>query len=247
MSSNTSASPAPFSASAPIALPEATSKATKTVGPKAAKGAAPKTAKPKVAKKVPTKPAAAHPPWKELIKECIIDSDAPARQGVSRNTIKKYAEQKYGLSSAANVSQLNRAILSGVEAGIFVQPKGPSGCVKLAPKVRSDASKENSKPVSKSTSKTAALKTSKVPAAKKTAIKPKTAAAKAKKAIVGAKAAPCKGASQKGRRDEVSHHLEEGCSVIIIDDAFLAPFILFLLHVCTFTMLRLDVFMLVHA
>lgn len=35
----------------------------------------------------------------------------------------KFAEDQYKLSSAANVSQLNRAIISGVEAGIFIQPK----------------------------------------------------------------------------------------------------------------------------
>ena len=36
--------------------------------------------------------------------------------------------------SGTNLSQLNRAIASGTDGGIFVLPKGPSGKVKLAPK-----------------------------------------------------------------------------------------------------------------
>ncbi|KAJ7489889.1 hypothetical protein B0H11DRAFT_2010838 [Mycena galericulata] len=181
--------------SAPTKTPSP-AKATKKVSkPKATKAAAPKATKSKTKKTA----APAHPPWKELIKECIATSDAPARQGVSRSAIKKYAEDQYKLTGAANVSQLNRAIVSGVEAGIFVQPKGPSGC----------ASKENSKPVSKSASKPAAAKpkasTSKTTAGKKsTTAKPKTAAAPkkvlagkpkattTKKSTVAAKRAPAK-------------------------------------------------------
>ena len=46
--------------------------------------------------------------------------------------------------SGLNLSQLNRAITSGTEGGIFVLPKGPSGKVKLAPKAKplTSASKE---------------------------------------------------------------------------------------------------------
>lgn len=46
--------------------------------------------------------------------------------------------------SGVNLSQLNRAITSGTENGIFVLPKGPSGKVKLAPKAKplTSASKE---------------------------------------------------------------------------------------------------------
>lgn len=39
-------------------------------------------------------------------------------------------------ASAANIYLLNRAITSGAEGGIFLLPKGPSGKVKLAPKVK---------------------------------------------------------------------------------------------------------------
>ncbi|KAJ7738484.1 hypothetical protein DFH07DRAFT_82607 [Mycena maculata] len=141
MSAPASPAPAPASASTPVAA-SATKKTSPAKPKKATKAKAAKPAAKKTASKSTSKPVAAHPSWKEIIKECIATSDAPARQGVSRNAIKKFAEDQYKLSSAANVSQLNRAIVSGVEAGIFVQPKGPSGCVKLAPKVRSEASKE---------------------------------------------------------------------------------------------------------
>ncbi|KAJ7856384.1 hypothetical protein B0H14DRAFT_3865002 [Mycena olivaceomarginata] len=68
-----------------------------------------------------------------IIRECIATGEA--RRGVSRPEIKKYAKETYKLDSTrAHVSWLNRAISSGVEDGVFVQPKGPSGCVKLAPK-----------------------------------------------------------------------------------------------------------------
>jgi histone H1/5 len=44
--------------------------------------------------------------------------------------------EKYNLdaSAARNTHLLNNAISSGVEDNVFVQPKGPSGKVKLAPK-----------------------------------------------------------------------------------------------------------------
>ena len=94
--------------------------------------------------------------------DCIVDHPDEARQGVSRATIKKvdgvmlllcsmadddlfrqYAETKYRMdTSGTNLYQLNRAIASGAEKGTFVLPKGPSGKVKLAPKVRASASKE---------------------------------------------------------------------------------------------------------
>ena len=66
------------------------------------------------------------------------------RQGVSRLTIKKYAEEKYNIDViGVNLSQLNRAITSGAEGGLFYLPKGPSGKVKLAPKVKAaSATKE---------------------------------------------------------------------------------------------------------
>lgn len=56
-------------------------------------------------------------------------------------TIKKFAEEKYKLEvTGVNLSQLNRAIASGVESGLFTLPKGPSGKVKLAPKAKASTS-----------------------------------------------------------------------------------------------------------
>ncbi|KAJ6547378.1 hypothetical protein B0H19DRAFT_1165298 [Mycena capillaripes] len=189
MSSQTSASPVPPSASAPVVAeaPKKSKKAAATTKPKPAKAAA---TKPK-AKKSAAKPTPAHPSWKDIITECIVNSD-DKRKGVSRNALKKYAEDQYKLSTPAHISQLNRALASGIETGIFVQPKGPSGCVKLAPKVSANASKENSKPVSKSsTAKKAVVK------AKATPTKKPTTALKAKKAVVGKKVAPATKAAVK--------------------------------------------------
>ncbi|KAJ7876354.1 histone H1 [Mycena olivaceomarginata] len=162
------------------------------------------------ATKAATKPTA-HPSWREIIKECIATSDAPTRQGVSRNAIKKarrvrrqaspFAADKYKLNTPAHVSQLNRAIIVGVDGGFFVQPKGPSGCVKLASKVRSQ-SKENSKPVSKASASEPQAKTAKLnaqtaskPAANAKAVTTKTTAkttkdAPAKKPLAGKSKAP---------------------------------------------------------
>jgi histone H1/5 len=47
----------------------------------------------------------------------------------------QFAEETYHIEvSGGNLYQLNRAITSGVAAGVFALPKGPSGKVKLAPK-----------------------------------------------------------------------------------------------------------------
>ncbi|KAG2364504.1 hypothetical protein BDR07DRAFT_1279597, partial [Suillus spraguei] len=82
-----------------------------------------------------TPKVASHPSWKDIIKACITAHKEDARSGVSRATIKKFAEESYRLEvSGTNLYQLNRAITSGVTAGIFALPKGPSGKVKLAPK-----------------------------------------------------------------------------------------------------------------
>jgi len=127
--------------------------------------------------------------------------------------------------SGLNLSQLNRAITSGAEAGIFVLPKGPSGKVKLAPKTKplTSGSKEvcrwisltcpmhisiimqNSKPPSKTkpaSTKKAAAPAAKV-AAKKTAAAPKKVlAGKAKKPTTTTKKATIlsmRGAAKKVR------------------------------------------------
>ncbi|EKM82950.1 hypothetical protein AGABI1DRAFT_125427 [Agaricus bisporus var. burnettii JB137-S8] len=170
----------------------------------------------KASTKVKTATAAGpgRPSWKEIIKACIVDHKEEARQGVSRSTIKKYAEEKHNIDvSGNNLFQLKRAIATGAEDGIFVQPKGPAGKVKLAPRVKASVgSKENSKPPSRSTagkttakkvnsvSKTDAVKPGPKPTiSKKTAAPKKALAGKPKAAAVTKKnTAPAKrGAAKK--------------------------------------------------
>ncbi|KAF8163007.1 hypothetical protein B0H34DRAFT_303731 [Crassisporium funariophilum] len=152
MSSSTAESPmaAPVSTSSAIAAP---AKRSRTAA-KPAAVAAPKPksgGKPASKAKVVAKPksavkgvAAVRPSWKDIIKECIAENKEDVRQGVSRNTIKKFAEDKYQVDvTGTNLYQLNKAITTGAEAGVFHLPKGPSGKVKLAPKATApSASKE---------------------------------------------------------------------------------------------------------
>jgi len=152
-----------------------------------------KSAKPKVTTSVTTRPS-----WKDIIKECIAANKEDARQGVSRSTIKRFAEETYKIDmSGLNLSHLNRAFTSGAENGVFVLPKGPSGKIKLAPRAKTSVSKENSKPPSRPTGpkKAATPAPKKVLASKAkepTRAKKVTAPSKrgaAKKAVTGSKAA----------------------------------------------------------
>ncbi|KAG1877628.1 hypothetical protein DFJ58DRAFT_752039 [Suillus subalutaceus] len=119
-----------------------------------------------------------HPPWIDMITECITTTPDGTRHGVSRPAIKKFVDSKYHLETNPLVSsQLNRAIHHGADKGKFVLPKGPSGKVKLAPRGH-EAAKENAKPSSK---RSAAAKESHVipiKAATKTAVKKTSRAAK---------------------------------------------------------------------
>lgn len=82
-----------------------------------------KASKPAATKKAPTTTAGVLPPYKDLIKECIVD--AGGRDGVSRSVIKKYVEDKYKLSVTPTItSHINSAIAKGAEKGEFVMPKG---------------------------------------------------------------------------------------------------------------------------
>jgi len=176
--------------------------------------------------KATSKPAA-HPSYIDMVKECIATHPEDARYGVSRPTIKKYIETKYKVEmNASATSQLSRAIISGVEKDIFVLPKGLSGKVKLAPKVKSDVIKEvkqNTKEVkktnksakepsgkaktSKSSSSTkenkkpvsakGATAKTKAQTSKTPAAKPKPKAAKAVASKPAAKKAPVKSSTKK--------------------------------------------------
>ncbi|KAI0928380.1 hypothetical protein AcW1_005640 [Taiwanofungus camphoratus] len=191
--------------------------------PKSAKPAGPKEKTLKIAKKATStkataKLAASHPSWKDMIKECIVDHPEDARSGVSRATIKKYITEKYKLEiEGANASQLNRAIAHGAQIGIFALPKGPSGKVKLAPKLKPSSNNENAKPAGtkaidakpatskKALNKTAAAtnkktgrskKTSTTKVEKKASSTKKASSARAEKKKHAAKAAATKSKSK---------------------------------------------------
>ncbi|GBE82395.1 predicted protein [Sparassis crispa] len=172
--------------------------ATKAISKKA------KTSRVAPAPKADVKSTASHPSWKDMVKDCITEHSQDARTGVSRATIKKFISEKYNVEfTGMNASQLNRAIAHGAEHGIFSLPKGPSGKVKLAPKLKPAPANENVKPLgTKKTNKdTSAAAPSAKPAVKKVAVKKATAAPKktssakvekkkpAAKAAVAAKAA----------------------------------------------------------
>jgi len=96
-----------------------------------------------------------HPSFEEIIRECIRESKEDRREGVSRPTIKKFMESRYGLEmTSLTIANINRAILKGQEKGVFELPKGPSGKVKLA---KAAEDKENEAPVGKATSRVAAM------------------------------------------------------------------------------------------
>ncbi|KAN0127537.1 hypothetical protein V8E53_014625 [Lactarius tabidus] len=121
----------------------------------------------KAPKKASSKATTSHPPWTDMIKECIAANPEDARHGVSRPQIKKFVEEKYKVVIGnAQITQLSKAIALGAEKNIFYLPKGLSGRVKLPPKTPKvvDDAKEN-KPASK-TSKTATTKTVAKPATK---------------------------------------------------------------------------------
>ncbi|KDN36884.1 hypothetical protein K437DRAFT_48029 [Tilletiaria anomala UBC 951] len=75
-----------------------------------------------------------------MIKEAILAHPEEARSGIGRPTIKKYIHQKHpqtvSMPAASFNNLISKAITKGEEKKIFVLPKGPSGKVKLAPKVK---------------------------------------------------------------------------------------------------------------
>ncbi|RMZ17373.1 hypothetical protein D0860_00546 [Hortaea werneckii] len=109
------------------------------------------------------------------------------RNGSSRQAIKKYvhANNKLdGISDKAFTTQLNRAIASGSEKGVFSRPKGPSGPVKLAQPSSKTAAPAAKTTTTKSTTAKAPAKaksttTKKAPAAKSTTKKTTTTTKKA--------------------------------------------------------------------
>lgn len=162
----------PSSARASPEVEAATDKAVKENKP-SKKGGSAKAKAAKVAKVV----IPPHRPWREIIsvrqrrvdqpflpliifhlQECIASHPDEARIGVSRQVIKKYAEDVYHLDSTAkaNVGALTRAINAGVASRIFNLPKGISGKIKLS----NDKSNAKYKAIVKAT-KTPTVRTAK--------------------------------------------------------------------------------------
>ncbi|KAG1800859.1 uncharacterized protein HD556DRAFT_1304847 [Suillus plorans] len=128
-----------------------------------------------------------HPPWIDMITECITTTPDGTRHGVSRPAIKKFVDSKYHLEiNPLASSQLNRAIHHGADKGTFVLPKGEPPFITepllfyAIPYSRrhTEAAKENAKPGSKRS--TAAKESHVIPikAATKTAAKKTSRAAK---------------------------------------------------------------------
>lgn len=71
-----------------------------------------------------------HPTYRTMISEAIVSLHE--RSGSSRQAIKKYIHNHYPTLSERSDQLINNAIRKGVDEGDFVQPKGPSGPVRLA-------------------------------------------------------------------------------------------------------------------
>ncbi|ODV87587.1 hypothetical protein CANARDRAFT_174618 [[Candida] arabinofermentans NRRL YB-2248] len=155
-----------------------------------------------------TKTAATKKSYKDLIADAI--KTLKERNGSSRQAIKKYIAANFSAPTTNFDSQFNLAIKRGVTTGLFIQPKGPSGPVKLNKAIpeKKVVAKPKKAPVAKKATpaapkKAAAKKATPVKKAapKKVAPKKKTAvvkkAAPAKKAAPKKKAAPAKKAAPK--------------------------------------------------
>jgi len=69
----------------------------------------------------------------QMVREAICALQE--RGGSSRQSIKKYIHANYLLENMNADRLINNAISKGVQQRLFVQPKGPSGPVKLSKKV----------------------------------------------------------------------------------------------------------------
>merc|ERR1711881_184291 len=132
-----------------------------------------------MAPKAATKKSAAapqHGSYQDMIKVAIMT--LKERNGSSRQAIKKYIKANNNLGNTTDnafTAHINKALKTGVDSGVFAQPKGASGPVKLA-KPSADkkpaAATKTAKP--KTEKKETAAAPKKTTAAKKTAAPKKT-------------------------------------------------------------------------
>jgi len=83
------------------------------------------------AAKVAVSKKAEHPTYREMISAAIVN--LKERNGSSRQAIKKYIHANFKVADNAD-SFIRNTIKNCVEKGIFIQPKGTSGPLKLAKK-----------------------------------------------------------------------------------------------------------------
>ncbi|GME80551.1 unnamed protein product [Ambrosiozyma monospora] len=138
---------------------------------------------------------------KKSYKDLIIGAiqTLKERNGSSRQAVKKYIQANADVNGSNFDGQFNLAIKRGVAAGYFIQPKGPSGPIKLdkSHKTFVDATKAKKAAAKKAAAPKKAPKKAvgtKPAAAKKAA--PKKAATATKKTTT-TKAAPKKAAPKK--------------------------------------------------
>ncbi|PHH80278.1 hypothetical protein CDD82_1880 [Ophiocordyceps australis] len=142
------------------------------------------------------KPGSTHASYQDMIIDAIVN--LKDRNGSSRQSLKKYVKANNQLNvSSDNMfdSLFNKALKSGVEKGVFAQPKGPSGGTKLAKKKA-----EPKKPAVKKdvAVKKPAPKTAAKPAVKKTTPSKKSSVpAKTEKKATSTSAASTTTASKK--------------------------------------------------
>ncbi|TPX46155.1 hypothetical protein SeLEV6574_g03368 [Synchytrium endobioticum] len=104
------------------------------------------------------KHVAVPPPLKKMVEEAIIALNE--RNGSSRQVVKKYVLANYTIKNdATTISNMNAAIRKGVGEGVFAQPKGSSGPIKLVTSVRPSSVASKKKASSTKNVKTSAIST----------------------------------------------------------------------------------------
>ncbi|KAI9327486.1 linker histone H1 and H5 family-domain-containing protein [Obelidium mucronatum] len=165
------------------------------------KAASPTATDPKTAEKTAPKkraPAAAplHPSYKEMVIASI--ASLKERNGSSRQAIKKYISTNF---EDIKDHLINQAIKKGVDAGLFSQPKGASGPVKL---VKIEAPSSDSATAKKRPARSAPKEEDDIPAAtkkrapgKRVSVKPAAATPKKKLFAKKTTAAKAKSTAKK--------------------------------------------------
>ncbi|KAI5965017.1 hypothetical protein KGF57_000810 [Candida theae] len=137
--------------------------------------------------------------YKDMIKEAI--ANLKDRNGSSRQALKKYVQSNNNIKAANFDSLFNTALKKGVDTGVFLQPKGPAGLVKLNKKAaalkESKAKKEVKKPAKKSSATAGPKKVTKKTPAKSTTTKAAATTTKKAAAKSATKAKPAAAKKEK--------------------------------------------------